>query len=223
MRPGLSCDDNDGDSPGNEMNMQGQAAQPNWRRYTLDLPMVRAPGDRAIYCSASINLALATLQSVTGEWLPDIFAKGIAEPLGIEHYHFNLTPAENGYMGGGVRLVSRDQLKLGQVMVDGGRWNGARVLSEAWVADSVAAHASINEPDDYGYGWWRTELENPATGKRHRVFYASGNGGQLIIGVPDLELVVQFSAGNYGNFPVWIRFLRDLVPQYVLPAVEPGS
>lgn len=220
MSSGLACDDNDEDSPGNEMVMQSQVAQPSWRRYTLDLTMRRAPGERALYCSASINLALGMLQHVTGEWLPETFANGIAEPLGIERYHFNLTPAENGYMGGGIRLVPRDQLKLGQVMIDGGTWNGERVLSREWVADSVAVHASMNEPDDYGYGWWRTELENPATGKRHRVFYASGNGGQLIIGIPDLDLVVQFSAGNYVNFPVWIRFLRELVPQYVLPAVD---
>ncbi len=220
MSSGLACDDNDGDSPGNEMVMQSQQEQPDWRRYTLDLTMRRPPGEQALYCSASINLALGALQHMTGEWLPETFASTLAGPLGIENYHMNLTPAENGYMGGGIRLAPRDQLKLGQVMLDGGTWNGERVLSAEWVADSLAVHASINETDDYGYGWWRTELEHPKTGARHRVFYASGNGGQLIIGIPDLETVVQFSAGNYRNFPVWIRFLRELVPQYLLQAVS---
>ena len=220
MSSGLACDDNDGDSPGNEGRMQSQRAISSWRHYTLALPTIRQPGARALYCSAGINLALATVARARGEWLPEVFARAIAEPLGIEAYHLNLSPAENGYMGGGIRLTPRDQLKLGQVMLGGGVWKGKRVLSKAWVDESLAVHASVNEPDDYGYGWWRTELENPATGSRHEAFYASGNGGQLIIGVPDLDLVIQFSGGNYVNFPVWVRFLRELVPQYILPAVE---
>lgn len=43
MTSGLSCDDNDDASPGNEDNMQRQTAQPNWYKYTLDLPMVAEP------------------------------------------------------------------------------------------------------------------------------------------------------------------------------------
>lgn len=220
MSGGLDCDDNDESSPGNEGTLQSQDAEPDWARYTLGLATVRAPGSRGIYCSVNINLGLATIAEATGAWLPEAFATGIAAPLGIERYHMNLTPTGEGYMGGGIRLTPRDQLKLGQVMLDGGTWNGKRVLSAAWVEDSLAVHAGINEPDDYGYGWWRTSLESPKTGQRYDVFHASGNGGQFIILVPDLALVVQFSGGNYVNFPVWMRFLRELVPRHILPAVE---
>ena len=53
---GLACNDNDDDSPGNEGTMQGQTRQPDWWRYTLDLPQAHDPGSRYAYCSANINL-----------------------------------------------------------------------------------------------------------------------------------------------------------------------
>src|SRR5262249_2411555 len=57
MTSGLACDDNDDNSPGNEDVMQQQTEQPDWNKYTLDLPIARDPGgDQAVYCSAGINL-----------------------------------------------------------------------------------------------------------------------------------------------------------------------
>jgi CubicO group peptidase (beta-lactamase class C family) len=46
MTSGFACDDNDHASPGNEDNMQGQTAQTDWYKYTLDLPMATEPGHR---------------------------------------------------------------------------------------------------------------------------------------------------------------------------------
>jgi hypothetical protein len=53
---GLACDDNDDASPGNETTLQTQTAQPDWWKYTLDLPMAHDPGARYAYCSANLNL-----------------------------------------------------------------------------------------------------------------------------------------------------------------------
>src|SRR5207302_5181519 len=58
---GLACDDNDDASPGNESTMQSQTAQPDWWKYTLDLPMAHDPGTRYAYCSAGMNLMGAAL------------------------------------------------------------------------------------------------------------------------------------------------------------------
>ncbi len=63
---GLACDDNDEASPGNEGTLQRQRRQPDWWKYTLNLPMARDPGTRYAYCSANINLAGAALTTATG-------------------------------------------------------------------------------------------------------------------------------------------------------------
>ena len=106
-------------------------------------------------------------------------------------------------------------------MLDGGRWNGTRVLPEAWVADSVRAHASIHEEGDYGLAWWRITFE--VDGRSYDAFYSSGNGGQMAIVIPELEVVTSFMAGNYGDYRTWSKFRDVLVPKYVIPAVTAGA
>jgi hypothetical protein len=52
------------------------------------------------------------------------------------------------------------------------------------------------------------------------VYAAGGNGGQFIIVVPDLDLVIGLNGGSYGQFDRWYRWQLELVPQYILPAVS---
>jgi CubicO group peptidase (beta-lactamase class C family) len=217
MSSGLDCDDGDDASPGNEDRMQNQRAERDWYRYMLALDMIREPGERGVYCSGAINLVGAMLAASGERWIPQRFVADLARPLDIRRFAMNLMPGEQGYLGGGVRLRPRDLAKLAQLYLDRGVWNGRRVVSEAWVDASVAAHASLNGPDDYGYGWWRITYDGVA-GAKHPAFFASGNGGQLAIAIPSLQLVVAFTAGNYQNRATWKQFLEDWVPRYLLPA-----
>jgi hypothetical protein len=55
--------------------------------------------------------------------------------------------------------------------------------------------------------------------KRYRWYQSNGNGGQLLLVLPDLDLIVVFTAGNYGNFQVWGKFQSDLVANAIVPAL----
>src|SRR5207247_887058 len=189
MSSGMHCDDRDAKSPGNEDVMQSQTAQPDWYRYTLDLPMVRAPGQAAVYCSASPNLVGGVLARASGRWLPDLFAALVAEPLGIRRYAVNLTPTGDGYMGGGVHMRPRDFMKLGQLLLDGGRWQGRRIVSADWARQSTASRYELRGLH-YGYLWW--VVDYPYRGRTVRGFFAAGNGGQVVMGLPALDLVIAF-------------------------------
>lgn len=196
--------------------MQSQEAQPDWYRYTLDLPMRAEPGAADIYCSAGMNLLGGAISKAAGQSLPAFFDEQIAAPLQMGHYQMNLSPTEHGYMGGGIRLRPRDFLKLGQTYLDGGTWNGQRIVSEDWVRASAAAHSSINTEDDYGYAWWRRsfQVEDRAIASYH----AAGNGGQMLFVVPELELVVLFNAGNYNDGRTRGTFRDRYMQGAILPA-----
>jgi CubicO group peptidase (beta-lactamase class C family) len=223
MSSGLDCDDRDPDSPGNEDRMQEQTEQPDWYRYTLALDMVRDPGQRAIYCSVQPNLAGAVLSAAAGEPLASLFDRLLARPLGIHRYHLPLQPTDEAYMGGGIYLLPRDFLKLGQLMLDRGEWNHQRILSPEWAARSTGPRIDIEGGGArpgirYGHLWWVVDL--PHRGRTVRAFYAGGNGGQVVMGIPELGLVIAFLGGNYSDRASLLS-QQVFVPQHVLPAVSP--
>jgi CubicO group peptidase (beta-lactamase class C family) len=222
MTSGLDCDDNR-NSPGNEGVMQNQRKQPDWVQYTLDLPALSNPGgNHAIYCSASINLAAGILRKITNTWIPDLFYESLARPLGITEYHMNLAPDGEAYMGGGLYLRPRDQLKLGQLYLNGGTWNGKRLVSKDWVTESTSVRAEFTPqpPFDtdhgYGYGWHSRPLEYG--GQTYRDYYAAGNGGQYVIVIPSLDLVVGMTGGDYSEARKYYPWESAIVPQYIIRA-----
>lgn len=137
----------------------------------------------------------------------------IAAPLQIDHYYMNLDPMDRGYGGGGMHMRPRDFLKFAQVMLDDGVWNSKKVLPKSWVTQSLQPHASIYADDDYGYTWWRGQLPN---GKDLvYVYSATGNGGQLFVIVPSLDLAIGFTGGNFVDFRTWVAWRDKLVPEYL--------
>jgi CubicO group peptidase (beta-lactamase class C family) len=222
MNSGLACDDNDDRSPGNEDTMQSQDAQPDWYKYTLDLPMAYEPGNgSAVYCTAGVNLLGGVLRDATGMSVVDFFQRYYAAPLDIRSYHMNLSPLGDGYLGGGIYMRPRDFLKLGQLYLDGGRWNGRQVVSEAWTRAATERHAYFPASDNapgHGYGYTWHLFQVTVGGHTYDEYLAQGNGGQLVMVVPELDLAVLITAGNYGNFPTWRKYFETLLPQYIIPA-----
>lgn len=216
MSSGFYCDDRDPNAPGNEDVMQEQSEDTDWYHYTLVLPMALAPGQEAIYCSVNPNLIGKVLSSATGQPLEDLFQDLIAGPLALGRYHLQLQPTGEPYMGGGIYWMPRDFMKLGQLMLNNGVWNGKRVVSEEWVRRSIAPHYPLQDRN-YGYLWWVDDY--PWQGRTLKAFYAGGNGGQVVIGIPELDLVICFWGGNYSSRTLY-RMQNDLTTDYVLQAVR---
>ena len=216
MTSGYFCDDRNPAAPGNEDVMQDQTKDPDWYHYTLNVPMIADPGSQPVYCSANPNLIGDVLTHVTGKLLMDLFHERIAGPLQVRRYYLNLSPTGDPYMGGGIYWLPRDFMKLGQVMLHGGTWNGQLIVSPEWARRSTSALENLRQLQ-YGYLWW--SVNYPYQGKTVRAFFAGGNGGQIVMGIPDLDLLIAFYAGHYSD-PVFYKIQEDLVPRYILPAVD---
>jgi len=216
---GLACDDNDDNSPGNEDVMQSQTRQPDWWQYILDQPQVYPPGTHYAYCSGGMNLVGYALHRATGEWIPELFDRTVARPLGFGRYYYNLMPTLDGYLGGGVRLAPRDLLKLGAAYLNGGTWNGHRIVSADWVSLSTTTRLDSVVGRD-GYAWHIFPITAGKGGRTYREYEANGNGGQFLIVVPELDLAVVLTAGNYRDGGVWWRWRQAIVGNVIVPAAR---
>ena len=187
---GLACDDNDDRSPGNEGTMQSQTRQPDWWKYTLDLPMAYDPGTHYAYCSAGMNLVGAAITRATGTWLPEWFDRTVARPLQFGTYYWNLMPNGEGYLGGGAFVRPRDLLKLGQAYLDDGVWNGRRIVDASWVSASTAPHPPVGEAASSvdGYAWHLGTVQ--AGNRGYQEYSANGNGGQMLVVIPELDTTI---------------------------------
>ena len=227
MTAGYDCDEDHSDAaPLNEDLMQDQKAQPDWYKFTLDAPMAHEPGgEQAYYCSPELNLVGGVAAKSAGEPVANLFYEDYARPLQFHTYHLNLQPTGEAYMGGGAYIRPRDQLKLGQLYLNGGTWNGRRVLSKDWVAQSLAVHTKFEDRFGvdhlYGWGW---HIHHLRVGNHTYIEYESGgNGGQLVEILPELDMVVGITGGAYGNFRAWGPWSVELVPQYIVRAAEKQS
>ena len=74
--------------------------------------------------------------------------------------------------------------------------------------------------DGYGYLWWNITLDSargPLDG-----FFASGWGGQHIVVIRELRLMVVLTGAYYEGPPPGLDF-EGIVETWVLPAVSPGE
>ena len=176
----------------------------DWIRFMVDWPMREPPGTRWEYISGGVILLAAVVGSAVGERI-DLFGdRELFAPLGIVGaYWIGGLPDGLPHTGGGLYMRPRDVAKLGTLMVNGGRWQGRAVISDAWIRESTqrivprprsfGTHAL-----DYGYLWWILDLADPMNPRPQAgdVITASGARGQWIFAIPREDLVLISTAEN---------------------------
>ena len=211
MRSGLECNDWNPGSRGNEERMYETR---DWVGFILDLPMMSEPGTTAAYCTGGVVVLGQVISWRSGMALDAYAAAYLFGPLGIQQVSWRRAPDGSATGGGGLKLKPRDAAKFGQLYLDGGVWNGARVVPAEWAARSRESVTTLNN-DGYGLLWWKRSFKHG--GGMVDSFFTSGNGGNFIFVFPALDLVAVFTASNY-NSPLTNRPF-ELVEFWVLPAV----
>lgn len=222
MTSGFDCDDGGSpkNSPGYEDNFWDQDKEPDFYKWTLALNMIRQPGEKAVYCSAGANLVGGVVARAAKQSPQELFQKLLADPLGIKRYYLSLSPAGDFVLAGSARFEPRDFMKFGQLHLSDGVWNNRRIYTPEWsrrATSPLVEFTSGNRTRQYGYLWWLKDYLYK--GRNVRAFYASGMGGQIVMAIPELDLVMAFYAGSY-NDTGGSKATNVYVQEYILPSID---
>jgi CubicO group peptidase (beta-lactamase class C family) len=189
---------------------------PDPYRYVLEQPLIEEPGKVWNYSSGSTTLLAAVLHRTSGKWLPKFARDELFTPLGITDLEWAQMPGSGEFAAAwGLRLRPRDMAKLGELVISHGIWKGKSIVSAEWLKEATKGRFPVDTAY-YGYQWWIRSSHVNA--KKIDWFEALGLGGQRIIIVPSLELVVVFTTGLYDVENASLA-TTGLLDDYVLPAV----
>ena len=114
------------------------------------------PGERFQYVSIDTHVLGMVLRGATGDSVVNLLTERVIKPLGLEQDGVYLTDGYGvAFALGGLNFTTRDYARFGQMVLDGGTWQGERIISQDWLTE--ATRASANTADgalNYGYQWW---------------------------------------------------------------------
>lgn len=188
----------------------------DWVAYALEQPMDDRPGGDMRYSTGTSHLLSVIITKASGMSTKAFAEKYLFGPMDIEAGGWDRDP-QGYYMGGNnLALKPADMLKLGQMVLNGGTWEGDRIISRDWLADSFQTYTRSNfNPYDYGYMWWNRDVAG------YRTFFAWGYGGQYIFIIPELDAVVVMmsSLANATQRRRYKEPVFDLLRNHIIPNV----
>lgn len=124
--------------------------------YATQAPQVFPPGEAFAYNNPAVDLLALVIREASGMKAETYIAKRLFEPLGIVDWDWWYKD-ELPMTAGELMIRPIDLAKIGQMVLDGGVWNGKRVLSKEWLA--LSAQPSQTFDPTCGLLWWRDAHE----------------------------------------------------------------
>ena len=187
----------------------------DWIRNFLTARVPHVPGSKFVYSTHASYMLSALVQKVTGKTLWAYLQEKLFTPLGITGEWWEESPQHISVGGWGLMLVTEDYAKIGQFLLQNGKWNGQQLLDADWVREAVSCQVSNREnptpnsmdaPDfqsGYGYQIWRLRKED--------AYMASGGFGQYVMVFPKKDAVVAMTCGTHEDH-LFENIWKELYP-----------
>jgi CubicO group peptidase (beta-lactamase class C family) len=160
-----------------------------------DFPLTSDPGTAHQYSNLTAHLLGIIVARACDTDLKSFAQEYLFDPLGAEIGDWRVDLDGYNWAAGELHLTARDAAKFGQLYLNDGEFEGQQILPVTWVQESLQtysedAYGNIDKFRDVGYGyqWWS------ATVGDYEVNFAWGHGGQLIVLVDELDMVVVVTA-----------------------------
>jgi CubicO group peptidase (beta-lactamase class C family) len=226
MRSGLNCEEFYEIGPECEEEM---SKTEDWVAYCLSVDLVREPGLNWSYNSNEPMLVGEIIARASGMTVMEFAKENLFQPLGITDFKWTVSPKGQGMTAGSFYMRPADMLKIIDLVRNKGSWKGKKIVSADWIAASTNCQIPIDfsftrysripnaayESARYGFFWYKERLKYKEINVE--VLFASGNGGQYMMLLPEYNLTAVFTGSNYGNWRGKLPF--EILLRYIIPSI----
>lgn len=131
--------------------------------------------------------------------------------MGITSYHWQDDISGLPKSAAGSSFRSRDMIKIGQLVLNNGKWKGQQLIPSDYIVRATSPLARAYGENHYGFFWWVTHPE--ANSKKYICKAGRGDGGQFIFMFPELDLIAVITAHNQG-----MSKMLEIAPQNLIRA-----
>ncbi len=181
----------------------------HWLPHLVGFPLLSNPGTEFRYSNLTSHLLAVIVARACNADLESYGQLHLFAPIDAEVGGWTKDADDYNWGWGEISLTARDMAKFGLLYLNDGEYDGTRVLSADWVEKSLQRYsASIDRSGDgvsrmgryfsdigYGYQWWS------ATVGDHHFDYAAGHGGQLIVLLHHLDMIIVTTADPLYELP----------------------
>ena len=174
----------------------------NWKfvPHLVDFPLSSDPGTKFHYSNLTSHLLGVIVTRACGRDLESYAQQYLFSPMNAELYGWQVDDDGYNWGFGEIYVTARNMAKFGQLYIDGGIYDGKQIISADWVEASLQRYSEniirghvlpwygSFRDRGYGYQWWSSRSGD------HYFNYASGHGGNYIVLLPELNMIIVTAA-----------------------------
>lgn len=122
--------------------------------FVLGLPLEFEPGKKWMYSNEGAQLLSPILERAAGVPLQEYAEERLFRAIGMSETELMVDSLGHAWTYADSKTTLRDFARIGQLMLNKGKWNGKEIISERWITESTRPHESPNPHTKYGYLWW---------------------------------------------------------------------
>ena len=161
-------------------------------------PLAREPGTAWNYENYDTLLAVYAMKRALGSAYLEFPRRALLDRIGMRGTLVGVDRFGDFVLSSQVYANARDLARFGLLYLNGGVWNGERLISPGWI-DFVRTPAPATAATGHQYGgqWWLVPDDRDDVPRD--AYATSGNRGQYVIVVPSHGLVIVRRGLDYGR------------------------
>lgn len=168
------------------------------------------------YKGTDPDLVMQVIEAVVTGSAQDFIKKELLDKIGITNYRWPNGVSGLPEAGAGAGMISRDMLKWGSLVINKGKWQGKQLISAEYLAKATSKITQPTEdwqPKTYRYGYFWYQINFMVGNKNYDAKLAWGGGGQHIIAIAELDLIIVIT-GHDREDTIVPHIAKNILPAF---------